>query len=297
MATTTLLPPVPTIRPMRTPRRGALSTALLLATAFLALAAVVQSGLTASADGHLQWLPVWSAEHGLMPILRAVEVVFHPDHIGYVGLVIAGGYLLRGQVRVATFVVATLWLTRYATSHLKSLVGRERPSWQYGGHEHVGAAFPSGHASAAAALVGVVVVLGFVSATNEQQRRRWTHLAWTRGAIVLVVVGADRILLGRHYPTDVLAGCLVAACITLVVAVVTGLVPARPGSQASGRAVAERGRRHGASPNPPRQQATGQQAHEAAGDQQPDPHQAPGAVDVVHDHRQVALVPEEVLAG
>ncbi|MFW6870207.1 phosphatase PAP2 family protein [Nocardioides sp. CPCC 206347] len=238
MATTTLLPQVPAIRPMATPRRGALSTALLLATAFVALAAVVRSGLTASTEGRLQSLPVWSAEHGLMPLLRALEVAFHPDNVAFVGLVIAGAYLLRGQVRVAGFVVATLWLTRYATSHLKSLVGRERPSWQYGGHEHVGAAFPSGHASAAAALVGVIVVLGLVSATNEGQRRRWTHLAWTRGAIVLVVVGADRILLGRHYPTDVLAGCLLAACITLVVAVLAGLVPARrvePGTGDAGQ--------------------------------------------------------------
>lgn len=161
----------------------------------------------------LSELPGWAADHGLIASLHAIEVVMAPSHLLVVGLVLAGACLLRGQVRAAVFVSATMVLTSYATTALKSVFGRERPAWQWAEHLHQGGSFPSGHSSASAALVGVLVVLASSTARGDKGRRR-ARLVAVPGALLMAVVGADRILLGRHYPTDVLAGWLLAACMT-----------------------------------------------------------------------------------
>jgi undecaprenyl-diphosphatase len=54
--------------------------------------------------------------------------------------------------------------------------------------------FPSGHAANTAALVGALVLI--------LRRRLWM----IAGAAVLIVVGLSQLVLGRHYPSDVLAG-------------------------------------------------------------------------------------------
>ncbi|KRA38611.1 MULTISPECIES: phosphatase PAP2 family protein [unclassified Nocardioides] len=238
----------------------------------------------------LPTLPAWSIEHGLVPLLLFVESTTAPRNVLVVGFLLAAACVVRGQVRASVFVATTVWLTSYATTELKQVFGRERPPWQLGEHVHNGGSFPSGHSAAAAALVGVVVVLSVLEAGTVVQRRQRARLALMAGAVALLVVGADRVLLGRHYPTDVLAGFVLAGVITVVVAFCTGIAP----RVLTGAASLRDG--HRATPDSPREQATGQQARHGAGNQQPDPHQAPGAVDVVHDHRQVALVPEDVLA-
>lgn len=81
--------------------------------------------------------------------------------------------------------------------------------------------FPSGHASATAALAGILIVLV------------WTHLRastmrWTVTALlvaILLVVCLDRVLLGRHYPTDVVAGSALGVAVMLIGLVVFKPVP------------------------------------------------------------------------
>jgi undecaprenyl-diphosphatase len=88
---------------------------------------------------------------------------------------------------------------------LKRTIGRARPS-----HSHVGAAlvevpdrfsFPSGHAASA-----MSVALGFAHAFPD----------FAAPLVMLaVLVGLSRVVVGVHYPSDVIAGQLIA--------VVTGL--------------------------------------------------------------------------
>lgn len=171
----------------------------------------------------LSKLPAWSADHGLIPSLRAIEVVMAPSHLLVVGLLLAGFCLLRGEVRAAVFVSATMVLTSYATTGLKSVFDRERPTWQWAEHVHNGGSFPSGHSSAAAALAGAIVVLAYSASRGDHLRRQRAHLAAGLSALVVAVVGADRILLGRHYPTDVVAGWLLAAGIIVALGALLGL--------------------------------------------------------------------------
>lgn len=93
------------------------------------------------------------------------------------------------------------------------VVGVDRPrppaaDWAY----HAGgAAFPSGHTTTSA-LVAVIVCLAVRRGTvRPRPRAGWCAVAllWAAG------VGGTRIYLGMHWPTDVLAGWLLAGCLAL----------------------------------------------------------------------------------
>lgn len=87
-------------------------------------------------------------------------------------------------------------------SMLKPLVGRLRP-------EGAAFGFPSGHATAAAAYLGAVIV----GAGDLRPLARWTLRAGA--ATVILLVGLARIVLRAHWPSDVLGGiALGLACAT-----------------------------------------------------------------------------------
>lgn len=82
---------------------------------------------------------------------------------------------------------------------LKAIVGRDRP---LDGAAVFGDAFPSGHATQATA---VLLVCAFVIAGR---RRSWLVVL---AGIVAGLVGASRVVLGVHWPADVLAGWVLGA--------------------------------------------------------------------------------------
>jgi undecaprenyl-diphosphatase len=106
---------------------------------------------------------------------------------------------LRRWMDAAVFVlgVGVVWAVNPL---LKEIVGRSRPDlWplpetvsQYG--------FPAGHAADTAAVVAVVVLL------LRDRRRQVIWLAV--GAVILVIVGLSQLVLGLHYPSDLVAGWL-----------------------------------------------------------------------------------------
>lgn len=108
----------------------------------------------------------------------------------------------RGGRRLAAFAFAALWSATALQWALKALVGRPRPELWPPDLPVSGLSFPSGHATTAAALAMVVTLLAW--------RTRWRWPALILGGVYAVVMALSRVVLGVHYPTDVVAGICTA---------------------------------------------------------------------------------------
>lgn len=96
---------------------------------------------------------------------------------------------------------------------LKLLVKRSRPDPNLlaaiGLHND---SFPSGHATASCILF---LTLSYLA--HQSLSRAWALAITVVAVILIVAIGFSRIYLGYHYPTDVLAGWLVAIFVFLIV--------------------------------------------------------------------------------
>lgn len=154
----------------------------------------------------------WATDIGwLHGLLRVVEVVF--GTIGMtLGTAVLFALLFRKHRRAAFFAAGVMIATSIATTVLKNLLDRERPPWQNPEallHTH---SYPSGHASSVAALGGIVIILVSMLVRRANLRRA----AYAAVVLVIVLVCLDRVLLGRHYPTDVVGGVLLGAGMVLL---------------------------------------------------------------------------------
>jgi undecaprenyl-diphosphatase len=113
-------------------------------------------------------------------------------------------FLLQGRWRTALFVATTVLLGWYAMDGLKAHYGRPRPQVVPHLATETSLSFPSGHARMSAV---VYPTLGAVLA--QRSKRRSLKIFWIGQAIVLtLLIGASRVYLGVHNPSDVLAGWL-----------------------------------------------------------------------------------------
>jgi YegS/Rv2252/BmrU family lipid kinase len=144
--------------------------------------------------------------------LRWVELGF--SNVGMVVLttILAVAMFAKGYRRAAAFTAGVMIAIGVATNLLKLWLGRERPLWQSEEYLLDTNAFPSGHASSTAAFAGVVMVLVAMLVRRANLRR----LVYAGMVVVVLLVAADRVLLGRHYITDVSAGVLLGAGFVLL---------------------------------------------------------------------------------
>ena len=91
--------------------------------------------------------------------------------------------------------------------------------------------FPSGHVAYASSLFGSMAYLGW-------RHRRWDLLA--PAVAVIVGMGPARVLVGAHFPSDVVAGYLFGASWLVVSVVIVDVVGGR--RRRAGRSVPDRGR-------------------------------------------------------
>lgn len=119
-----------------------------------------------------------------------------------IGAVVALLFLkLRREAVLFALTVAGGWV---ANTAVKLLVGRERPQIVPHLMEAGGESFPSGH-SFNAAVVYIAMAIAF-AALSRRHSVRYTLIA---SAMVLsAMVAWSRVLLGVHFPSDVIAGWL-----------------------------------------------------------------------------------------
>jgi membrane-associated phospholipid phosphatase len=193
-------------------RRWLLAAAVLLVVVAAALIAVTSGWLgPRSFDGRLD-----GAVHRLVRrdhwLLRAAEdgtTLGTPRVVDAVALVAIVVLLVRRRWRAAGFVAAVRLVTAVANSELKGAVGRARPVLSHPFTHAHGFSFPSGHASGAASAYLPIAVLA-LTCDRPAIRRGAMALA----VVICLAVATSRVLLGVHFPSDVVAGLALGAAVT-----------------------------------------------------------------------------------
>ena len=125
--------------------------------------------------------------------------------LGLTVFTVAGFLLLQGLWRRALFVTVASFGGWFINGALKQLFQRPRPDIVPHLREVMTMSFPSGHA-----LQSAVVYLTLGALSMHIAKRRLTKLYCMAVAMLATaLVGASRVYLGVHYPTDVLAGWLI----------------------------------------------------------------------------------------
>jgi len=96
---------------------------------------------------------------------------------------------------------------------LKGVVGRERPDWAESAYHPTTASFPSGHATTG---IDSWVVLGIILLCAGLGR--FAQAVGVAAIAIGVLLGPSRLVIGVHWPTDVLAGWLLGAAVACAAA-------------------------------------------------------------------------------
>ena len=181
---------------------GAGAVALLLLLALLvdraaAFDRAVMLALRTPGDLATPVGPKW-----LLPFMRDVTALGGGRLLTLVVVAAAGLLVARRMYATALLVVLASWTGGRATALLKLYVGRPRPDIVPHLVDVTELSFPSGHATASAVVFLTLAALGV---RGVRERRVRTYLLAC--AVLLVgMIGASRVYLGVHWPSDVLAG-------------------------------------------------------------------------------------------
>ncbi len=129
--------------------------------------------------------------------------------LAIVGVLVGLGLAWLRRWRDLAYVAAIVVVVWAANPVLKQLFTRPRPDLWPAPLAVSEYTFPSGHAANTAALVGAAVMLSWPSGA------RWPVVGV--GGALLVVVAFDQLALGVHYPSDIVAGWLLAGAVTALV--------------------------------------------------------------------------------
>ena len=219
--------PEPTLRPR---------LAVPLITALLGLVvvlAVVVSGDNAVTRADASSV-AWVAEHRpgwLVDAARAVTLLGHGAILAGVLVATCIALALRGVLppRVALLPPIALAVGGGCNPLWKAIVDRPRPPVELRAAIEHSSGFPSGHATqAASAWVALAIVLWLWGRGHP----RWPLVA---AAVLVGAIGATRVILAVHSPTDVIAGWCwgIAAALAVVGAVAYAERSAAPRPESS----------------------------------------------------------------
>lgn len=123
-----------------------------------------------------------------------------------VSAIVVAALLIRRAWRLALFLAGTAWFGTALSTLIKVIVDRARPALPHPFATAGGASFPSGHAMGSMVLYGALLLV--VLQVLHPAARRW---AWVLTAVLVAGVGASRVVLGVHYPSDVVGAWILGA--------------------------------------------------------------------------------------
>lgn len=191
-------------------RRMAILSMLVLAL----LATKVSEDVLAGESGPIDRTVLLTLRELVPPALagffQAVTITGASVFVLPLAVAVALGFLWRGDRAEALQIAVSTGVAAIVVYLVKLGVGRARPSlwatdWYWG------SSFPSGH---------TLVVAAFATATALCIGRRWPgqrRLAMLLALVWIFLVGLSRLVLGVHWPTDVLAAACIGAFLPLAI--------------------------------------------------------------------------------
>ncbi len=145
--------------------------------------------------------------HRVEEIARDLTALGGVTVLTIVALVSFGAAAFSGRLKLGLCALAAVVAGSVATSLLKAGYARPRPDLVEHGTWVYNASFPSGHS-----MMSAVVYLTLAILVARIQTRHRVRVFVVGVAILLtVLVGASRVYLGVHWPTDVFAGWFLGA--------------------------------------------------------------------------------------
>jgi membrane-associated phospholipid phosphatase len=185
----------------RVPGRVLLPTAVLVVALLTVLVSVHWSPLFRLDRRAVKAGQPWVADReSALEVTRWVTHIGDPWVVTVISVVVALVLVLRGRLTDALLVLFIRLVAVLVSGGVKVLVDRPRPSDVPALTHVTTASFPSGHALGSAALWATVAWL--------VSRGRGARVGRVLALVVPILVGASRVLLGVHFPSDVVAGLL-----------------------------------------------------------------------------------------
>lgn len=154
-------------------------------------------------------------------VLEVLDVVLDPWVWRGLAVVVAVVLYRRGERRVAAWLVSLVIVNLLVEIMVKAAVERPRPQLPEPFLERAGSGFPSGHSFASALFIGAFLVL----VQRDWGVRKRRAVAWISALLVAALVGLDRVALGLHFLSDVVAGWLFALAVLAGMGLAFGLTP------------------------------------------------------------------------
>jgi undecaprenyl-diphosphatase len=214
---------------------AAFAVAFASALAFVRIAREVVEGETSEIDQTVELAVHSHATPLLDHVMRAFTFMGSPFAVIPLAAIIIVWAVRKKETRAAVAFLIVLVMTEALNVMLKHTFERARPTlFQEIATLH-SYSFPSGHAMAAAAIYGMMgVVIARLAPAH-----RWPLVLGL--PILILTIGASRIYLGVHWPSDVLAGFAAGAFIVLAGALALDGIPSiatlvQPAKDAAGGA-------------------------------------------------------------
>jgi membrane-associated phospholipid phosphatase len=135
----------------------------------------------------------------LLAIARGFTALGEPTVLIVAGFIVAGGLWWRGRGRLALALLLVILIGRGLSEVQKYWVARPRPDLEPHLVVVKSPSFPSGHATSSM-IFYLALALALTAGT------RW-HRPAAAGAVLLsLLIGTSRVMLGVHWPSDVIGG-------------------------------------------------------------------------------------------
>jgi undecaprenyl-diphosphatase len=182
------------------------ASALLLVYGFIRLASEIGEGETIQLDQAVLLLAqsVRESHEWVAEVMRDLSGMGSTVALSLVSLSTVAYLALFREVRKALLLACAVLSGTLLVSLFKVNFGRPRPEARYAEFAMTGWSFPSGHASMSAVVFLTIGALIASARTNRTER----HFILLIAAVMTILVGMSRVVLGVHYATDVLGGWL-----------------------------------------------------------------------------------------